>query len=55
MEDFEIAVFDMDGTLYSTDTSIVPAVQETFLELGLPEPPVEEIEDLIGTKKEHFI
>lgn len=54
MEDFDIAVFDMDGTLYSTDTSIVPAVQETFLELGLPEPPVEEIEDLIGRPDVHY-
>jgi len=54
MEDFVIAVFDMDGTLYSTDTSIVPAVQETFLELGLPEPPVEEIEDLIGRPDVHY-
>ena len=48
LPDFEIAVFDMDGTLYSTDNSVVPAVLDTFREFGLPEPPVEEIEDLIG-------
>ena len=51
---FEIAVFDMDGTLYSTDMSVVPAVLETFAELGLPEPPVEEIEDLIGRPDAHY-
>jgi phosphoglycolate phosphatase-like HAD superfamily hydrolase len=54
MVDFDIAVFDMDGTLYSTDTSIVPAVIETFSDLGLPEPPVEEIEDLIGRPDTHY-
>ena len=52
--DFEIAVFDMDGTLYSTDGSVVPAVLETFREFGLPEPPVEEIEDLIGRPDTHY-
>ncbi len=54
IDDFDIAVFDMDGTLYSTDMSVVPAVQETFQELGLPEPPVEEIEDLIGRPDVHY-
>ena len=53
-DDFDIAVFDMDGTLYSTDMSIVPAVLETFADLGLPEPPVEEIEDLIGRPDVHY-
>jgi phosphoglycolate phosphatase len=54
IDDFDIAVFDMDGTLYSTNMSVVPAVQETFEELGLPEPPVEEIEDLIGRPDIHY-
>jgi phosphoglycolate phosphatase len=52
--DFDIAVFDMDGTLYSTDNSVVPAVLETFREFGLPPPPVEEIEDLIGRPDTHY-
>jgi phosphoglycolate phosphatase-like HAD superfamily hydrolase len=52
--DFDVAVFDMDGTLYSTDASIVPAVLETFHEFGLPPPPVEEIEDLIGRPDTHY-
>jgi phosphoglycolate phosphatase len=52
--DFEIAVFDMDGTLYSTDNSVVPAVLDTFREFGLPEPPVDEIEDLIGRPDTHY-
>ena len=52
--DFDIAVFDMDGTLYSTDGSVVPAVLETFREFGLPEPPREEIEDLIGRPDTHY-
>ncbi len=54
MVDFDIAVFDMDGTLYSTDMSVVPAVLDTFRELGLPEPPVQEIEDLIGRPDVHY-
>jgi phosphoglycolate phosphatase len=52
--DFDIAVFDMDGTLYSTDDSVVPAVLETFRDFGLPEPPVDEIEDLIGRPDTHY-
>lgn len=54
MPDFTIAVFDMDGTLYSTDNSVVPAVMETFRDFGLPEPPVAEIEDLIGRPDTHY-
>ena len=52
--DFTIAVFDMDGTLYSTDNSVVPAVLETFRDFGLDEPPVAEIEDLIGRPDTHY-
>jgi phosphoglycolate phosphatase len=52
--DFDIAVFDMDGTLYSTDGSVVPAVMDTFREFGLPEPPLAEIEDLIGRPDTHY-
>ena len=52
--DFEIAVFDMDGTLYSTDNSVVPAVLDTFREFGIPEPPVNEIEDLIGRPDTYY-
>lgn len=52
--DFDIAVFDMDGTLYSTDGSVVPAVIDTFREFGLPEPPVGEIQDLIGRPDTYY-
>ncbi len=52
--DFAIAVFDMDGTLYSTDNSVVPAVLDTFREFGIPEPPVDEIEDLIGRPDTYY-
>jgi phosphoglycolate phosphatase-like HAD superfamily hydrolase len=52
--EFDIAVFDMDGTLYSTDNSVVPAVLTTFEEFDLPPPPVEEIEDLIGRPDTHY-
>jgi phosphoglycolate phosphatase-like HAD superfamily hydrolase len=44
----------MDGTLYSTDDSVVPAVLTTFEEFDLPPPPVEEIEDLIGRPDTHY-
>jgi len=54
LPNFDIAVFDMDGTLYSTDDSVVPAVLETFEGFGLPRPPVEEIEDLIGRPDTHY-
>jgi phosphoglycolate phosphatase len=53
--DFDIVVFDLDGTLYSTEASVVPAVQEAFEELGLTVPDEEEVRRLIGLPTEHYI
>ncbi len=53
--DFEIVVFDLDGTLYSTEASVVPAVQEAFEELGLTVPDEGEVRRLIGLPTEHYV
>ena len=46
--DFDVAVFDLDGTLYMTELSVTPAIKQTFAELGLPLPPDRDIDELIG-------
>ncbi|MHC4415074.1 MAG: HAD family hydrolase [Planctomycetota bacterium] len=43
-----ILIFDLDGTLFRTETVTVPAVQQAFAECGLPAPPAGEICSLIG-------
>jgi len=45
---FDVAVFDLDGTLYMTELSVTPAIKSTFAELGLPVPPDRDIDELIG-------
>ncbi len=46
--DFDVAVFDLDGTLYMTELSVTPAIKSTFAELGIPVPSDREIDELIG-------
>ena len=46
--DFDLAVFDLDGTLYMTELSVVPSIQETFARFGLPVPADAEVRALIG-------
>jgi len=46
--DFDVAVFDLDGTLYMTELSVTPAIKATFAELGIPVPSGREIDELIG-------
>ena len=46
--DFDLAVFDLDGTLYMTELSVVPSIQETFARHGLPVPGDAEVRALIG-------
>ena len=52
--DFDIAVFDMDGTLYTTGDSVLPAIMETFAELRLPLPDVTQVRGLIGMPDVHY-
>jgi phosphoglycolate phosphatase len=44
-----LLIFDLDGTLFRTDSVTVPAVQSSFVDYGLPAPPRETILPLIGT------
>ena len=46
--DFDLAVFDLDGTIYMTELSVVPSIQETFARFGLPVPGDAEVRALIG-------
>jgi phosphoglycolate phosphatase len=41
-------IFDLDGTLFRSETATIPAVQRSFEEFGLPLPPHETVFDFIG-------
>jgi phosphoglycolate phosphatase-like HAD superfamily hydrolase len=43
-----LLIFDLDGTLFRTETAIVPAVRGAFEKFGLPRPQAEEVTGLIG-------
>ena len=44
-----LVIFDLDGTLFRSDSVTVPAVQGSFTDYGLPVPARETILPLIGT------
>ncbi|QGU32396.1 HAD-IIIA family hydrolase [Thermochromatium tepidum] len=46
--DFELIVFDWDGTLMDSEARIVTCIQAAFRDLGLPEPMTETARDVIG-------
>ncbi len=48
MSIIQLIVFDMDGTLYETDSSFVPAVQTFIKKYDLPPPSMEYLHKLIG-------
>ena len=43
-----LLIFDLDGTLFRTDTVSVPAAQRTFEAFGLPVPRAEDIRSFFG-------
>lgn len=45
---FELIVFDWDGTLMDSEARIVACVQSAFIDLGLPAPTREAARDIIG-------
>ncbi|ADC61677.1 HAD-IIIA family hydrolase [Allochromatium vinosum] len=45
---FELIVFDWDGTLMDSEARIVTCIQAAFRDLGLPEPVPEVARDVIG-------
>lgn len=45
---FDLLVFDWDGTLMDSTSSIVRAIQAAFLDLGKPVPPVRDCRYVIG-------
>lgn len=47
-------IFDLDGTLFRTETVTIPAVQQSFDEFGLPIPADEEVLDFIGKPHSDF-
>ena len=49
-----VVVFDVDGTLLQTQLVTVPAVQQTFVRYGLPEPDVETICSFFGVPVEWY-
>lgn len=49
-----ILIFDLDGTLFRTETITVPAVREAFAAHGLAPPPDQEICGLIGSASAEY-
>jgi len=49
-----ILIFDLDGTLFRTETITVPAVREAFAAYGLTPPDAREIRSLIGSASEEY-
>ena len=49
-----LLIFDLDGTLFRTETVSVPAVQMNFARWGLPIPASGDIMPLMGTNMEEF-
>ncbi len=49
-----LLVFDLDGTLFHTETVTVPAVKRCFEERGIPVPPDEEIFTFFGRPTREF-
>jgi len=47
-------IFDLDGTLFRTETVTIPAVQHCFQELGMPVPPADEICSFFGKPTREF-
>ena len=52
MTDSPLVIFDLDGTIYKSEHSVVPAMQETCREFGLPEPPPERILELLALTRD---
>ena len=49
-----VLIFDLDGTLFRTETVTIPAVQRGFSEFGLPIPSDREVFDFIGRPHSDF-
>jgi phosphoglycolate phosphatase len=45
---FELIIFDWDGTLMDSEARIVDSMQDAFGDLGMPSPTPEQIRDIIG-------
>ncbi|MGQ9502867.1 MAG: HAD family hydrolase [Anaerolineae bacterium] len=49
-----LIIFDLDGTLFRSDSATVPAVQQVFGAYGLPIPTEQEIVQYIGPLEDEF-
>jgi len=48
-------LFDLDGTLFMTEASVLRAAEETACAYGLPAPDPDAVRDLIGLPTEVFL
>lgn len=48
MKDFDLILFDLDGTLTRSDPGILRCIRETMKKLNVPEPPAETMRKFIG-------
>jgi len=49
-----LVIFDIDGTLFRTETATIPAVQSAFREFRLPSPSIEEVSAFFGRPDAEF-
>ncbi len=49
-----LIIFDLDGTLFNSETSVLPAVQEALKNIGLPASKVDFILSLMGEETRNF-
>ncbi|TVQ91814.1 MAG: HAD family hydrolase [Chromatiaceae bacterium] len=53
--DYELIVFDWDGTLMDSEARIIASMQAAFVELGRSPPPAEAVREVIGLGLEQAI
>jgi len=55
MHDFELIVFDLDGTLVDSQADIIAAMEEAFAAHGLPRPSDDAVRGVVGLSLDHAI
>ncbi len=50
-----LIIFDLDGTLYKTETSFLPAIADVFRYHNVPAPPPQELLPFIGEPFDHLL
>jgi len=55
MNDRALLIFDLDGTLYCTESSFLPTMRRVYSEFSVPAPPDDEIMSMVGETFPTFV